>query len=253
VGPIHTSTEPTLITKSYFAPSVTGGTILNVFQHTSNRTKPRDTWICPDCTTNEYPNKTLPTEIIHYKVHWEPSRENEDDLKNQSPALQEAIRAYYANRAEPTPHIPPQPPLARAQQLLTQMQQQGDYYPEHQSRYGIRLGLQYNKLLCIHTNPINPHTDIQPTGRYELILRAVQYRHEGTTEQKELVTVCQPNGHCIYTLTPERTAILYAQYKHTMNTRPRLINKLKPNNFAEELTGCSQDIKMEQVSPRTKR
>jgi hypothetical protein len=54
-------------------------------------------------------------------------------------------------------------------------------------------------------------------------------------EQKELVTVCQPNGHCIYTLTPERTAILYAQYKHTMNTRPRLINKLKPNNFAEEL------------------
>jgi hypothetical protein len=66
-----------------------------------------------NCIVNDYPTKNLPREILHYKVQWEPSRENEEDLKKQNPALQEAVRAYYANKSTTPPPQTPTAPISK--------------------------------------------------------------------------------------------------------------------------------------------
>jgi hypothetical protein len=115
------------------------------------------------------------------------------------------------------------------------MQQQGDYYPHHQQKYDQHFGLEISHMLTIHTTPFNPHTDIHPTGQHEVILREVLMRMEGTTVEKQLACIYTPDGTCRYTLTPERTAILQAQYNHTKTHKPRLMQKLKAGTFAEEV------------------
>ena len=105
--------------------------------------------------------------------------------------------------------------LAQAQQGLSALQQQGDYYPDHPQRYNINIGQQYSNIFDMDTSPMNPHADIHPTGRHEVYIREVEMCIDGQLWIKTLACIYTPDGKCRYTLTPERTAILYQQYCHS--------------------------------------
>jgi ribonuclease HI len=146
----------------------------------------------------------------------------------QAGSTDQCIQAPASARAKPSP-------LAQAQELLTPMQQQGDYYPDHPKRYDVTIGQALRNQLLIHTSAINPHTDIEPTGRHEVFIREVEMRTDKQNWLKTLACIYTPDGKCHYTLTPERAAVLYSKYQQAMQYKPKLMRKLKAGSFAEEL------------------
>ena len=82
---------------------------------------------------------------------------------------------------------------------------------------------------------MNPHADIHPTGRHEVFIREVEMCIDGQMWIKTLACIYTPDGKCRYTLTPERTAILYQQYCHSTRHKPNVMRKLKAGTFPQEL------------------
>ena len=173
-------------------------------------------WTCIECNRDQYATKGLPLDIRHYNVHWKPSRESESDLIADKPVVAEMIAAYRLQQAAAanvrSPATPALGELAQAQQGLSALQQQGDYNPDHPQRYNINIGQQYSNIFDMDTSPMNPHADIHPTGRHEVFIREVEMCIDGQLWIKTLACIYTPDGKCRYTLTPERTAILYQQY-----------------------------------------
>lgn len=197
-------------------------------------------WTCKECEWKEYAAKGLPPQLGHYQVHWKPSWESENDLVAHNPIVAEMIAAYRQQQAAaaavPQPAVaPPLSQLAQAQQGLSAMQQQGDYYPDHPQRYNINIGQQYSNMFDMDTTPVNPHTDIHPTGRHEVFTREVEMCIDGQRWIKTLACIYTPDGKCRYTLTPERAAILYKQYCHSSRYKPKMMKKLKAGSFPEEV------------------
>ena len=54
-------------------------------------------------------------------------------------------------------------------------------------------------------------------------------------EEHELACIYTPDGRCRFTLTVERAAILYQQYKRVQEAKPKLLNRLQGGSFAKEL------------------
>ena len=196
-------------------------------------------WTCIECNRDQYATKGLPLDIRHYNVHWKPSRESESDLIAHNPVVAEMIAAYRLQQAaaanDRSPATPALGELAQAQQGLSALQQQGDYYPDHPQRYNINIGQQYSNLFDMDTSPMNPHADIHPTGRHEVFIREVEMCIDGQMWIKTLACIYTPDGKCRYTLTPERTAILYQQYCHSTRHKPNVMRKLKAGTFPQEL------------------
>ena len=196
-------------------------------------------WTCIECNRDQHATKGLPLDIRHYNVHWKPSRESESDLIAHNPVVAEMIAAYRLQQAaaanDRSPATPALGELAQAQQGLSALQQQGDYYPDHPQRYNINIGQQYSNLFDMDTSPMNPHADIHPTGRHEVFIREVEMCIDGQMWIKTLACIYTPDGKCRYTLTPERTAILYQQYCHSTRHKPNVMRKLKAGTFPQEL------------------
>jgi hypothetical protein len=197
-------------------------------------------WTCKECLTKKFTEATLPKDLRHYLVHWKPQAESQSDLCERNPTLRNMIDDYYKRKDEEQGNAPAALPpqrskLAARQRQLTDMQQQGDYYPQHPQRYDIRLGEEWSNKFAMETNAINPHADIQPTGRHEVYIRGVEMRIDGQDWDKTLACIYTPDGRCRFTLTPTRAAILYQQYLHCAQYKPRLMKQLSAGTFAEEL------------------
>ena len=108
-------------------------------------------------------------------------------------------------------------------------------YPNHPQRYNITIGQICREKLIIHPDPINPHTDIHPTGKHEVFVRPVHTYIDHKTTTVTLACIYTPDGKCRHTLVPERAAMLYAQYTKTAQHKPRLMKRLKAGTFPEEL------------------
>ena len=203
-------------------------------------------WTCTECSTHNWTAETKPKEITHYIITWEDSYEVKEGLLRQPEAWAPAWEAHLhktqladAASGHPTApgHICPKPrgKLATAQAGLTSMQQQGDYYPDHPTRYDITIGQSCREKLIIHPHPMNPHTDIEPTGQHEVYLRDVHMRIDGRNATHPLACIYTPDGRCKHTLTVERAALLHHQYHQTLQRRPKLANRLQAGSFAKEL------------------
>jgi ribonuclease HI len=192
-------------------------------------------WTCTECTTNNYTAEHLPPDLNLYKVTWQPSNEPKHSI-GQNPLLARMLAQLEEQRSQPiSKEAHERNQLADAQKQLNSMQKQGDYFPNHPQRYSINLGQEYSNKYKIFTSPINPHTDIHPTGRHEVFIRDVDMRIEGQDWTKTLACIYTPDGKCHHTLTVERAAILYQQYMHAQTMKPRLMKRLKAGTFAEEL------------------
>ena len=128
--------------------------------------------------------------------------------------------------------------LASWLKLSKGYQQQGDYYPDHPQRYNINIGQQYSNIFDMDTSPMNPHADIHRTGRHEVFIREVEMCIDGQVWIKTLACIYTPDGKCRYTLTPERTAILYQQYRHSTRHKPKVMRKLKAGRYLSPRTVC---------------
>jgi hypothetical protein len=88
----------------------------------------------------------------------------------------------------------------------------------------------------VHTDAIKPHTDIEPTGKHEVYIRHVLMRQDERNIEQELACIYSPDGRCRCTLTMKRAAILYQQYQHIQETKPRLVKRLDAGDLvAKEL------------------
>lgn len=201
-------------------------------------------WKCSECTTHGWTATTVPKELTHLMITWEDSLEAKENLMDASETWEPAWQAYQQKTAAAVEHKPSPSTnpkcgalgrLGQVQHDLSPMQQQGDYYPEHSTRYNITIGQACRNNLVLHTEPMNPHTDIQPTGRHEVFIRTVHMRVDGRNATNELACIYTPEGRCKYTLTVPRAALLYHQYNQTLQLRPRLARRLKAGTFAKEL------------------
>ena len=127
-------------------------------------------WTCKECRAKAYTMETLPVDLKHYQVHWQPQAECEADLCERNPALAQMVAEYLANRAQQAYEeaiAQAHPPrrnnaLAQEQEQLAPMQKQGDYFPLHPQRYNIRLGEEWRNLQLRQTQLILMQTSIPP-------------------------------------------------------------------------------------------
>lgn len=79
--------------------------------------------------------------------------------------------------------------------------------------YDITVGQMCRKQIIIHPHPINPHTDIEPTGKFEVMVRPVlSYKEDdsgGSCITEDKACVYQPDGRCAHTLPADTAAQLY--------------------------------------------
>ena len=209
--------------------------------HAQNALEDNQRWHCNECTHHQWTEDSLPKEVRHLLITWEDSSEDKETLMTSSGW--EDAWAVYTSRCGEEPHAPvgetqthaSQNQLAKAQQQLPSLQQQGDYYPNHSTRYNITIGQECRHKLHVHTEAINPHTDIEPTGQHEVYIRTILMRCNERNEEHELACIYTPDGRCRFTLTVERAAILYQQYKRVQEAKPKLVKRLQGGSFAKEL------------------
>jgi hypothetical protein len=96
--------------------------------------------------------------------------------------------------------------------------------------YDITVGQPCRKELQIYPQPISPHTDIRPTGKFEVIVRNVlRYQKEGAegSQIKELkACIYQPDGRCTHTLPVETATQLYQRYKYMNQHHEQVLTRL---------------------------
>jgi exonuclease III/ribonuclease HI len=200
-------------------------------------------WYCMECTpyldttdgNNIQPGPQL-AECPHvlgsriYRVEWEDSWEPIASLR---PTHDVAISKLHSQQDEVQP-------TTRPDEHWPDLWRQG-CHPAQRSLYDKTVGDEIRQRVRLHTDPINPHMDIRPTGKYRIELRQVDsykrqkdetnYTHNG---YRELACIYAPDGKLVDTLEPRRLAILYKNYKNT-DLRQEIRDQLEVKDFATEV------------------
>jgi hypothetical protein len=212
------------------------------------------TFICKECITQQYSTHSLPDDLKMVKVEWEEALEPLSKVwEIGSPAAQQQLRQLLAQRDANS--------LRAAQPHPTQGNRRGPWaaasatddsvdaepmdaaaFPADRL-YDITIGQQCRKQLVIHPDPINPHADVHPTGRYEVSIRPItQYQRDptagyasGELVEQEMACTYQPDGRCTHMIRPEMAAHLYQRYLYMQQQHPEVMKRLEAGTFAEEL------------------
>ena len=196
-------------------------------------------WLCVECQSWRADHKQVDALVHHYVVQWADSAEDRQVVQGDI-TLAEKLQKYADKvqahmQQEQTPTCPGRTKHERENRKMDNLQQQGDYGPGEAQRYHITRGDECRQKLQVDPHPLNPHTDIQPTGQHEVYVRPVLHRHHGVTDTTEMACIYTPDGKCRHQITVERAAILWAQYTNCMENKPRLAKRLKAGTFAEEM------------------
>lgn len=104
--------------------------------------------------------------------------------------------------------------------------------------YDITIGQARRPKLVVHALPINPHTDIEPTGAQKILLRQVRIG-EGPDGSacchRELACVYHADGRCEHMLAPAVAAALHLRYKHMQRHHRKLMSKLGSTTYEQDL------------------
>jgi exonuclease III/ribonuclease HI len=194
-------------------------------------------WSCQECKSNGWTTNTIPEGVKHVKVRWAETLEprntfTDDDMRMLAADTQKHVPVYTHTRGQPAAAVVE--PLGEAEARHA-MRGQGDAYPEHDTRYNLTVGQDCRKTLIIHTEAADPHLDIQATGRYEVMLRAVDRRLGGSTTFEEVLSIHTPDGRCKHTLKTPAAAALLQRFNRAASSRPHLAKKLAAGTFAQEV------------------
>jgi hypothetical protein len=184
----------------------------------------------------------LPKALRWYKVEWQPHPEPKDSI--QAILLREPVKHQslltQLSQLETAQQEPPRTKQKTEDNYqglqLSNLAKQGIYtdYLNEQQRYDKSLGNDTAKLVNIHPQPINPHTDIHGPGHIDISLQQVTYMAQGELVANEVACIHSPDGGTPYTLPPDRLHVLYARFTHTQRHNPGLHDKLKAGTFAAE-------------------
>jgi ribonuclease HI len=190
-------------------------------------------YACPECTRCKYTAENLPPGLRLFKVQWQQAVEPVDKIRQQgTPEAIAQLDSLLHHRQQPKPDA--EPPLSKRKPLPPVS------LPPEDMVYDIAFGQDICKKLTIHPAPINPHVDIEGTGKFEVIIRPVLCRGE-TEDGEEILTdtemacVYHPDGRCTHMLQPEAAALLHQGYLHMQQHHPTVMNKLQAEPFAEEV------------------
>jgi hypothetical protein len=93
--------------------------------------------------------------------------------------------------------------------------------------------------VTIEHQPIDPHTDIAATHKYELEIRDVPRAYQGddglTTVMVRAACCLGTDGRCVGMLSPQRLQVLWNRFQRTVSNHPALVDKLQPRTFQEEV------------------
>ena len=192
---------------------------------------------CNECIEQGYASdsSSLPEDIKLYKVCWKPSAETFEMVETVGTTQAKAqLAALQEGRMTQTTK-----PSCKRQKTAHRMELCSTYHCLPQDRvYDVTVGQAIRRKLIIHTNPINPHADIAPTGRFEVFVRSISYCSGEDILEREMACVYTPDGHCRYMLTPQKAAHLQRGYLHMQHHHPELSARLKAGTFAEEVYKC---------------
>jgi exonuclease III/ribonuclease HI len=196
-------------------------------------------WSCRECKAWRDQHQTPNALVTHYVVKWADSVEDKQVVQGDS-SLGEQL-SQYADKLQTTKQQEQdKAPQGRnkhnrANLRMNNLQKQGDYGPGEAQRYNTTMGDELRTKLQVDPQPLNPHTDIHPTGQYEVFVRPILQRHGRVTSTTELACIYTPDGKCRHQVTVERAALLWAQFNYCLEQKPRLTRRLKAGTFAEEL------------------
>eukprot|EP00882_Tetradesmus_deserticola_P000535 GHRQ01000587.1.p1 GENE.GHRQ01000587.1~~GHRQ01000587.1.p1 ORF type:complete len:2327 (+),score=302.27 GHRQ01000587.1:5202-12182(+) len=200
---------------------------------TGTKPEPEQHYKCRQCSTQRWTAKTLPPELWLYKATWKDTYEGEQVVMTAGTA--DAI-AQLQSMTAPTRHQAtaavsgtpnPQPAAASARAM-----------PPADTVYDITIGQARRRKLVVHTLPINPHADIEPTGAQEVVLRHVRCREgpEGAACcHKELACIYHADGRCEHMLDPATAAALHQRYQHMQSKHTKFMRRLKSTSFEQDV------------------
>jgi ribonuclease HI len=196
-------------------------------------------WTCLECQAWQAENKPVDALVHHYVVKWADSAED-SKVVQEDVTLTDQLQRYadklHSNRKQDNDRTAlGGSKYARANRQMPNLHRQGDYGPSAAQRYHITMGDESRTKLQVEPHPINPHTDIHPTGQHEVFIRPVLHRHDGVTSTTEIACIYTPDGRCRHQVTVERAALLWTQFTYCLTHRPKLARRLKAGTFAEEL------------------
>jgi hypothetical protein len=213
-----------------------------------------DKYTCEQCRRQRFTTETLPRELRLFVVQWEESTEPRNIVMNTAtPAAIELVEMERQQRQQTATAEDANAAAAQGAkwpigQRRGPTHEQGTAggqpcpppsRPKHKM-YDITIGQHCRKQLVIHPHPINPLTDIAPTGNFEVMIRPVmsysrdEDQHTHVTVEK--ACIYQPSGHCTHMLPIDRAAQLYQRYTYMMKTHPHVLAKLGAGTLAQELS-----------------
>jgi ribonuclease HI len=190
-------------------------------------------YTCRQCSRAGWTAGELPNALKLYKAKWQDSYESEEVVRTAGTA--EAIAQLL-----PMTHNPAQQQAtARADDATTiPAAAAANPTPPNDSVYNITVGQARRRKLVVHTLPINPHADIEPTGSQEVFVRPVRHK-EGPDGaaccHRELACVYHADGRCEHMLCPATAAVLRQRYQHMQRRLTKLMKKLKATSFEQDL------------------
>jgi ribonuclease HI len=173
--------------------------------------------------TAEPAGRQVVRQIAYWEQSWEPeARLIEDGLQHMIAAWTEEMEA------RPVPLASARRPDAG----MTDLQKQG-IHGANPYQANLRDRARQNAQLIFE--PVNPHTDISPQGKYHIEIRVTHTRHKGTTFAYEAACIYNLKGQCVGQLQVDRLQLLYDRYQHTQIHRPHAVAQLSPAPFEEEV------------------
>ena len=215
--------------------------------------------MCTECTQLGY-TTTLPLELKLYKVSWQPSVETYDQVRySGTPEAKAQLEALLSGTADPEPTVPAKRAMVVEPFKLTDRRDA--------NVYDVTIGQAIRQKVCIHPLPINPNTDIHPTGRHCIHIRPViRYKaaeevpspekcpERGRVLQDDMACVYGPDGRCVTMLEPRTVAELHhrfwAQTGQVDKERPLTLHLL-PSSCANGINNCHAHNHMITFTPDT--
>jgi len=178
-------------------------------------------------------NKSDATPMIHclHRIEWQDSLEPAAVVQK---AGTEQARAQLAALLTPPAH-----PTKKSPAICAQVEaRQPARYPDGRL-YDVTIGQQCRKQLLIHPQPINPHTDIAPTCKTEVIVRPVLTSDSNLPRSSlrsiDRACIYQADGRCTHVMQPQAAAVLQQRFLHAQAKQPHLFDRMQAGTFEQEL------------------
>ena len=188
----------------------------------------RDDWTCPACL--HHPDEPPPSPLL--LMDWEPTWEPAEVLEDLG------LGSLLKEWQDANHHQPPARPSDLALDVhLDNLTRQG--FPPHlRNTWQSTVGNDMRNKIKFVTSTVNPHADIQGTGRCRIEVRTLEVwtgNQKQRSAQKERACIYDPDGRCMATCSLERLAVLKSLFDRAQAAGLHDTLSPKPLHFEQEV------------------